>query len=92
MLLGDLIAQFDDEAAASETLMSLGDLTLTARVISLAAERNMTAGELAMQSVGQFVNGASDEDWLTLVGQMAGAENPSAAFLRRVMSAAVSSL
>jgi hypothetical protein len=50
--------------------------------VSLAAEGDMTAGELAMQSVGQFVGSASDEHWLTLIGQISHAENPSMVFLR----------
>jgi hypothetical protein len=87
MLLGDLIARFDDEVLASETLFSLGDLALTARVMSLAAERNLSAGELASDAVGEFVSHASDEDWLTLVGQMARSENPGAVFLRRALAA-----
>ena len=85
MLLGDIIASFQDEAVINETLFSLGNLTLTARLVSLAAERNVSTGELAMQSVGRFVNGASDEEWLTLIGQMSRSENPGGVFLRRVL-------
>ena len=87
MLLGDLIARFDDEALAAETLLSLGDLALTARVVSLAANQNISAGEFAAQAVGAFVSRASDEDWLTLVGQMSRAQNPGAVFLRRALAA-----
>ncbi len=89
MLLGDLIARFEDEALASETLFSLGDLALTARVVALAAKNNMTAGELAVQSVGRFVNGANDDEWLSLIGQMARAEDPGEVFLRRALLNAV---
>jgi len=89
MLLGDVIARFDDEASAHEALLSLGDLALTARVKALATELNISTGELAMQSVGQFAAGASDEDWLSLVGQMTRAEDPGAVFLRRVLSRAL---
>ena len=92
MQLGDLIARFDDEASANETLFSLGDLALTARVVILAAENNMTAGELAMESVSRFVHGAGDGDWLSLVGQMSRADNPSAVFLQRVLSRAMSTV
>jgi hypothetical protein len=89
MLLGDVIARFDDEAAANETLLSLGDLALTLRVTTLATEQNISSGQLAKQAVGQFVNEASDEDWLSLVGQMSRAEDPGATFLRRVLSRAL---
>ena len=94
MLLGDVIASFADEASASETLFALDDLALTAlaltaRVVALAAEYSISAGEFAMQSVGQFVNGASDEEWLTLLGLMSCTDNPGQVFLRRVLSNAL---
>jgi hypothetical protein len=89
MLLGDVIAHFEDEAFVSETLFALKDLPLAARVMTLAAESNVSAGEFAAQSVGQFVNAASDEEWLTLVGLMSRAENPGQVFLQRVLSNAL---
>ena len=89
MLLGDVIARFDDEAFAGETLFALDDLALTARVAALAAENNVSAGEFVRESVGRFANGASDEQWLTLIGQMSRAQDPGQVFLRRVLSAAL---
>lgn len=89
MLLGDIIARFGDEAFVSETLVALDDLALAARIAGVAAENNMSAGELAMQSIGRFVNGASDEEWLTLIGQMSRADNPGQVFLRRALSNAL---
>ena len=89
MLLGDIIARFGDEAFVSETLVALDDLALAARIAGVAAENNMSAGELAMQSIGRFVNGASDEEWRTLIGQMSRADNPGQVFLRRALSNAL---
>ena len=89
MLLGDVIARLEDEAFVNETLLALDDLALTARVLTGAAENKVSAGEFAAQSVGQFVNGASDEEWLTLIGLMSRAENPGQVFLRRVLSNAL---
>src|SRR5262245_65975246 len=86
MLLGEVIARFEDEAFVSETLLALDDLALTARVATLSAENNMSAGEFATYAVGRFVNGASNEEWLTLIGQMSCAEDPGRVFLRRVLS------
>jgi len=85
MLLGELIARFQDETVANETLLALGDLALTARVVALASESNISAGELAVQSIGHFVNSASNEEWLTLLGQMSRADNPGQVFLRRAL-------
>ena len=86
MLLGDMIAKFEDEAFVNETLIALDDLALTARVFALAAEHNVSASEFAAESVGKFVNGASDEEWVTLIGQMSRADNPAYVFLRRALS------
>jgi hypothetical protein len=53
---------------------------LTARIATLAAKNNMSAGEFAMQSIIRLVSGASDEEWLTLIGQLSRAENPGQVF------------
>jgi hypothetical protein len=89
MLLGDILARFEDDACAAEALLELDDIVLANRVASAAGERGMTLGEFAVQSVGRFVQGASDEEWLTLIGLMSRAENPAQAFLRRVLSGAL---
>lgn len=89
MQLGDVIARFEDDAFVSETLFALDDLTLTARINAAAVEENVSAGEFAAQAVGQFVNSASDEEWLTLIGLMSRADNPGQVFLRRVLSNAL---
>jgi hypothetical protein len=85
-MLGDLLAQFEDEAVAAEALLSLDDLALVARVQEAAARAGLDAGTFASASVGRFVNGASDEDWLGLLGAVSKAEDPGAAFLKRVLA------
>jgi len=89
MLIGDLIARFHDEAIASETLFSLGDLALTARVVTHAAESNASTGELAAQAVRRFADDASDDEWVTLLGRISRADDPGRAFLHHVLSRAV---
>jgi hypothetical protein len=89
MLLGDVIARFEDEAFASEALFALDDIILAARVGVAAAEEELTSGEYAARSVDAFVSGASDEEWLTLFGLMSRAENPGQVFLHRILSNAV---
>lgn len=90
MLFGELIARFQDETVAGETLFSLGSLVLVARLAALAAERHVPVGQLVAQAVSQFVNGASDEEWLSLVGHMSGAADPGRVFLHRVLMNAAS--
>lgn len=85
MLLGDLIAHFDDEAVAAEALLSLDDLALTARVHEAAAAHEITAGEFARFAVQQFSADANDEDWVTVIGQMGRTEKPGQVLLRRAL-------
>lgn len=89
MQLGDVIARFEDDAFVSETLFALDDLALTARITAAADEQNVSAGDFAAQAIGQFVNGASDGEWLTLIGLISRTDNPGQVFLRRVLSNAL---
>jgi hypothetical protein len=89
MLLGDVIARFEDETLAAETLLSLDDLALTARVTEAAADHDLTAGEFATMAVDHFVSHASNEDWLTVIGQMSRANDPGQVFLRRALMSAL---
>ena len=86
MLLGDVIASFQDPVLADEALLALDDLVLAARIAAAAAEEDITPGEFAMQSIGHFVNRADDEEWLTLIGQMSRTDNPGQVFLRRILA------
>ncbi len=83
MLLGDLIARFDDEAVAAEALLLLDDLALTARVQEAAALEDLTPGEFASTAVQQFSSAASDEEWVTILGQIGRSDRPGLVLLRR---------
>ena len=83
MLLGDLIARFDDPVIAAETLMSLEDLALTNRVREASEQQGLTSGEFAGMAVRVFADTASDEEWVTTIGQMARTPQPGLELLRR---------
>ena len=89
MLLGDIIAGLEDDATADEALIALGDLALTARVADAAAREAMTRGEFVAACVGQFAANASDEAWVTVLGQMGRVEDPGRVLLRRALEAAL---
>ncbi len=86
MLLGDLMARFEDEALATETLVALGDLALVGRVEAAAAANDLTTGEIATQCVDRYTATATDEEWLTLIGLLGRADNPGQVFLQRVLA------
>jgi hypothetical protein len=89
MLLGDIIARFDDPAVAAEMLVSLEDLTLLAAVRAAAAQQALSVGDFAAQAVDRFTAQASDDDWVTLLGMLARAPDPGRAFLQRVLMGAL---
>jgi hypothetical protein len=89
MQLGDLIAQLEDETVADEALIRLGDLSLLTRVAAAAAREAMSRGEFVASCVGQFAARASDEQWMTLVGRMARADDPGRVFVRHAIEAAL---
>jgi len=86
MLLGDVIANFQDPAFAGEAMLTLDDLALTARIAAAATDENLSLGEFAVQLLGQFVNNASDEEWVALIGLMSKSDNPGQVFLRRILT------
>lgn len=85
MLLGDVMQKFDDEVATLETLLTFEDLSLLADVEAAAARRRLTVGEYTKCAVERFVAQASNEEWITLVGQLARARDPAEAFLNRAL-------
>jgi hypothetical protein len=85
-MLGDLIAHLEDEAVAAETLPSLDDLPLVARVTAASADAGLPTGAYAAAAVGRFVAEANDEDWLSLIGVMVRETDPAGVFLRRALA------
>ncbi|MDP2620095.1 MAG: hypothetical protein Q8P46_07950 [Hyphomicrobiales bacterium] len=86
----DLIARLKDPALATETLLSLDDLALVARVKETAARDGLTAGAFAAQAIEHLAAHADDETWLTLIGLMNGSADPGQVLLHRALRDAVS--
>lgn len=89
MLLGDIIAQLDDETVAMETLVGLGDLALLARVECAAGGEGLTPGEYAARAVQLFSDTASDEDWVSLIGVMGQTDDPGRICLKKMVEFAL---
>ena len=86
MLLGDVLAQFDDEGVAAETIMRLDDLALVARLTEEAHAQGRSLGEFAANSVRHYAVHASNEEWITLMGALGRAVDPSAVFMKRAFA------
>jgi hypothetical protein len=85
MLLGDMIARFDDESVALQTLLSLDDLALVARVREACERDDYELGEFARVAVQRYSSSASDEEWVTVLGAMGRTQTPGVELLRRAL-------
>ena len=86
MLLGDLIARFDDEAVAEETIVAIGDLATLAAAREGAAAQGVSVGAYLATTARRYANEASDEEWITLLGIMGKTPDPGAVFLQRALA------
>ncbi|HVU42856.1 MAG TPA: hypothetical protein VHD86_17555 [Xanthobacteraceae bacterium] len=85
MLLGDLLAQFDDEGVATEAVLGLGDLALAAKLRAAAEADGLTLGAYAAAAVRHYAAAASDEEWVSLMGALGRAQDPGMVCLRRAL-------
>ena len=90
MLLGSIIANLSDETSILETLASLDDLVLMARLREAAAEAGEPLGCFASSTVGSFVARADDAAWLSLMAVTSKAEDPGRACLRYILGTQIS--
>ncbi len=81
MQLGELIANFDDDALAAEAITALNDLVLTARIRDAAAEQEVRIGEFASTSVQRFMAYAGDTALTTTIGRMNDSVQPGLVLL-----------
>ncbi len=86
MLLGDVIASFDDDAIAAETALRLGDPTTLNRMRQHAEANGVGVGEYAQSAVRRFADGATDEEWVSLIGAMGHTDDPGAVCLQRAFA------
>jgi hypothetical protein len=90
MMLGDLLARFGDEAVAAEAILSLGDLGLVTGLRTRAEAEGLGLGAFAARAVRRYAD-ASDEEWTTLLGELARSDDPGLAFLKRALAHAMRS-
>lgn len=86
MLLSDVILSLDDEAVAAETVLGIGDVTLLAAMQARAGAVGATLGEYAAWAVHSYADGASSDEWITLIGALGRAPDPGAECLRRAFA------
>jgi hypothetical protein len=86
MILGDVLARFDDEGVATETILRLDDLALVARLTEEAQAQGRSLGEFAASSVRHYAAHAPDEEWITLMGALGRAADPGVVCMKRAFA------
>jgi hypothetical protein len=85
MLLGSILSRISDEDSILETLVSLGDLALLARMRAAADAAGEPLGSFASAAVGSFVARADDTAWLSLMAVTSKSDDPGKACLRYIL-------
>jgi hypothetical protein len=81
MLLGAIMNELRDEAAAAAALIGLGDVVLVAEVEAARIPHDESIGDYVSGATRRFAGQASDEDWLAIMTALERADNPAAACL-----------
>ena len=87
MMLGDILARLDDEGAAAEIILGAGDLRLLAAMQALAEAEGLELATFARAAVQRYAAEASDEEWVTMMGQIGRSGDPGLTCLRRAFEA-----
>lgn len=87
-MLGSILGDLTNAAAAAETLAAIGDEDLLERVRSAAGDHAVTPGTYVAAAVRHLLDHGSEEVWLDLVGRMANSPQPGAAALRAILARA----
>jgi len=88
-MLGDLLASLSDEATATETILRSGDLRLLTAAREQAGAEGLELGAYVTRAMQRYATGASDEEWITLLGLLNRAADPAAACLQRALACAL---
>ncbi|HUW72579.1 MAG TPA: hypothetical protein VMW05_00865 [Methyloceanibacter sp.] len=85
MLLGDLLSRFTDESVATDAVVRLGDVALLAQARARAEADGLELGAFAALAVQRYAQEASDEEWVTLMGELGRSEDPGLTCLKRAL-------
>lgn len=89
MLLGELIESLDNPQVASRLVAALDDPALSERLAREAEIAGEPQAEFLAFTVRSFLETASDDHWLQLVGIMGRASDPGLAALRAILNKAL---
>ena len=89
MLLGDIVRLLTDDAATAEVIMSVGDLALLTEMTDRAESEGMDLATFSQAAVRRYSDHASEEEWVTLLGQIGQSVDPASIYLKRAFASAL---
>jgi hypothetical protein len=87
-VLGKLIESLDEPAVTLKLVAVLADPELETRIETFAEAAGRPVADIVATTVRNFLNAASDDHWVQLVGIMNRAEEPGLAALRAILTSA----
>ncbi|MHB8885592.1 MAG: hypothetical protein ACYC5H_11040 [Methylovirgula sp.] len=91
-MLGKLIESLDDPKVALGLIATLDDSTLSERLAVAAKSAGRPQSDIVAATVRGFLESASDDHWLQLIGVMNRAEDPGLAAMRAILAKALPEL
>ena len=88
MLLGDILSRLENDGEAAEVILGAGDLRLLAAMRQRAEAEGLDLAAYAKAAVQRYAAEASNEEWLTMMGQIGRAADPGLICLRRAFEKA----
>ena len=90
MLLGDILSRLENDGEATEVILGSGDLRLLAAMRQRAEAEGLDLAAYAKAALQHYAAEASDEEWVTLMGQIGRAADPGLTCLKRAFEKATS--
>ena len=88
-MLGKLIDTLDDPNVAGRLVAALDSPSLLDRLMAAAQAADQTPADYLASSVRNFLEIASDDHWVQLVGIMSRADDPGLAVVRAILDKVV---
>ena len=89
MLLGDIMSRLTDEGQATEIILDAGDLAMLAAMRARAEAAGLDLATFAKAALQQYAAEATDEEWVTLMGQIGKTNDPGRICLKRAFDNAL---
>lgn len=89
MLLGDILSRLENDGEAAEVILGAGDLRLLAAMKEQAEAEGLSLAAYTRAAVQRYVAAASDEEWITLMGQIGRTADPGGICLKRAFESVI---